>query len=132
MERCFNYANADFVLGFLAMVYAHYVNIMYLKWQIKTFSCSQVLPSLMRLLAQLVVRLPSNGQDMILNELYQHVAESDDVIRKPTLVSWLQSLSYLCYQNTSKKTPKGVGQVIHDSMSGATDSLTMNKISARL
>ncbi|XP_009766694.1 uncharacterized protein [Nicotiana sylvestris] len=92
----------------------------------------QVLPSLMKLLAQSVVRLPSNGQDMILNELYQHVAESDDVIRKPTLVSWLQSLSYLCYQNTSKKTPKGVGQVIHDSMSGATDSLTMNKISARL
>ncbi|XP_009586882.1 uncharacterized protein [Nicotiana tomentosiformis] len=92
----------------------------------------QVLPSLMRLLAQLVVRLPSNGQDMILNELYQHVAESDDVIRKPTLVSWLQSLSYLCYQNTSKKTPKGVAQVIHDSMSGTTDSLSMNKISARL
>ncbi|CAN4127470.1 unnamed protein product [Withania somnifera] len=92
----------------------------------------QVLPSLMKSLAQLVVKLPSSGQDMILNELYLQVAESDDVTRKPTLVSWLQSLSYLSYQNTSKKAPKGSAKEIHDSMSGATDSLSMNKISARL
>lgn len=93
---------------------------------------SQVLPSLMKSLAQLVVKLHSSAQDMILNELYQHVAESDDVTRKPTLVSWLQSLSYLSYQNTSKKTPKGAAKEIHDSMSGTTDSLSMNRISARL
>ncbi|KAM3321926.1 hypothetical protein P3S67_003077 [Capsicum chacoense] len=92
----------------------------------------QVLPSLMKSLAQLVVKLHSSAQDMILNELYQHVAESDDVTRKPTLVSWLQSLSYLSYQNTSKKTPKGAAKEIHDSMSGTADSLSMNRISARL
>ncbi|XP_060207197.1 uncharacterized protein LOC132635015 [Lycium barbarum] len=92
----------------------------------------QVLPSLMKSLAQLVIKLPSSGQNMVLNELYQHVAESDDVTRKPTLVSWLQSLSYLSYQNTSKKAPKGTTKEIHDSTSGTTDSLSMNKISARL
>ncbi|KAK4338338.1 hypothetical protein RND71_042825 [Anisodus tanguticus] len=92
----------------------------------------QVLPSLMKSLAQLVVKLPSSGQDMILNEIYQHVAESDDVTRKPTLVSWLQSLSYLSYQNTSKKAAKGAAKEIHDSMSGTADSLSMDKISARL
>lgn len=53
----------------------------------------------MKLLAQLVVQLPKDGQIMVLNELYSLVAESDDVTRKPTLVSWLQSLSYL---STSK------------------------------
>lgn len=52
----------------------------------------------MRLLAQLIVQLPEDGQTLVLNELYTMVAESDDVTRKPTLVSWLQSLSYLCFQ----------------------------------
>lgn len=52
----------------------------------------------MKLLAQLIIQLPKDGQDMVLNELYSHVAESDDVTRKPTLVSWLQSLSYLTSQ----------------------------------
>ncbi|KAI4370047.1 hypothetical protein MLD38_018434 [Melastoma candidum] len=61
----------------------------------------QVLPDLMKLLAQLVVQLPSDGQTMILNYLYAIVAESDDLTRKPTLVSWLQSLSYICSQNNS-------------------------------
>lgn len=92
----------------------------------------QVLPSLMKSLAQLIVKLPSSGQDLILNELYHHVAESDDVTRKPTLVSWLQSLSYLSYQNTSKKAPKRSAKETHDSMSGITDSLSLNKISPRL
>ncbi|TMX01714.1 hypothetical protein EJD97_023819 [Solanum chilense] len=92
----------------------------------------QVLPSLMKSLAQLVVTLPLSGQDIILNELYQHVAESDDVTRKPTMVSWLQSLSYLSYQSTSKRAPKVAAKGLHDSMSGTTGSLSMNKISARL
>lgn len=55
----------------------------------------------MKQLAQLIAQLPKDGQNMILNELYSQVAESDDVTRKPTLVSWLQSLSYLCFQETS-------------------------------
>ncbi|GAB4856971.1 hypothetical protein Ancab_014884 [Ancistrocladus abbreviatus] len=62
----------------------------------------QVLPELMKLLAQLIIQLPRGGQDMALNELYILVAESDDVTRKPTLVSWLHSLSYICSQGTSR------------------------------
>lgn len=62
---------------------------------------TQVLPEMMKLLAQLIIQLPKDGQNMVLNELYALVAESDDVIRKPTLVSWLQSLSFLCSQATA-------------------------------
>lgn len=72
----------------------------------------QVLPSLMKLLAQEIVQLPAIGQNTILNQLYQHVAESDDVTRKPTLVSWLQSLSYLCAQGTPKKSSTFVGEAL--------------------
>lgn len=57
----------------------------------------------MKSLAQLIVQLPSNGQNMILNQLYEQIAESDDVIRKPALVSWVQSMSYLCSQGTDRK-----------------------------
>lgn len=67
----------------------------------------QVLPVLMKLLAQLIVQLPKSRQTPVLNELYQQVAESDDVIRKPTFVSWLQSLSYLCSQDTDKSVADG-------------------------
>lgn len=67
----------------------------------------QVLPVLMKLLAQLIVQLPKSRQTPVLNELYQQVAESDDVIRKPTFVSWLQSLSYLCSQDTGKSVADG-------------------------
>ncbi|PWA93526.1 transposase, mutator type [Artemisia annua] len=66
----------------------------------------QVLPSLMKLLAQLVVQLPEDGQNMVLNDLYVQVADSDDVTRKPALVSWVQSLSYLSSQATISKAPK--------------------------
>lgn len=52
----------------------------------------------MKSLAQLIIQLPKTGQTMVLNELYAQVAESDDVTRKPTSVSWLQSLSYLSSQ----------------------------------
>ncbi|XP_073135312.1 uncharacterized protein [Henckelia pumila] len=72
----------------------------------------QVLPSLMKSLAQLIVQLPVNGQNMLLNQLYQQIAESDDVIRKPALISWLQSLSYLCSQGLGKKEPGLVGDSI--------------------
>ncbi|KAG8645426.1 hypothetical protein MANES_10G064500v8 [Manihot esculenta] len=64
----------------------------------------QVLPNLMKLSAQLIIQLPKDGQNVVLNDLYNQVAESDDVTRKPTLVSWLQSLSYLCSQATSRST----------------------------
>lgn len=60
----------------------------------------------MKLFAQLVVELPQDGQNMVLNELYSQVAESDDVTRKPTLVSWVQSLSYLCFQGVTSRKQK--------------------------
>ncbi|XP_058104693.1 uncharacterized protein LOC131248431 [Magnolia sinica] len=67
----------------------------------------QVLPDLLKLLAQLIVQLPKDGQNMVLDEIYSQVAESDDVTRKPILVSWVQSLSYLCSQ---KVAPSGKNQ----------------------
>ncbi|EXC33992.1 hypothetical protein L484_007549 [Morus notabilis] len=93
----------------------------------------QVLPDLMKLLAQLIVQLPKDGQNMVLNDLYSLVAESDDVTRKPTLVSWLQSLSYLCFQSstenlTSKR--KENGEKI--SYVQRKDQVTHNILNARL
>ncbi|GMH29815.1 hypothetical protein Nepgr_031658 [Nepenthes gracilis] len=58
----------------------------------------QVLSELMKLLAGLTIRLPKDGQNIVLDDLYALVAELDDVTRKPALVSWLTSLSYLCSQ----------------------------------
>ncbi|ESR34214.1 hypothetical protein CICLE_v10006576mg [Citrus x clementina] len=68
----------------------------------KNWQGEQVLSNLMKLLAQLIMKLPKDGQNLVLNELFSLVAESDDVTCKPTLVSWLQSLSYLCSQDTSR------------------------------
>uniref|UniRef100_A0A5B6ZQY1 Uncharacterized protein n=1 Tax=Davidia involucrata TaxID=16924 RepID=A0A5B6ZQY1_DAVIN len=93
----------------------------------------QVLPSLMKLLAQMIVQLPKDGQNMVLNELYAQVAESDDVTRKPTLVSWLQSLSYLCSQSPSRgATSKGVGHEVNAASASSMDALSLNRINARL
>ncbi|PWA84687.1 hypothetical protein CTI12_AA157350 [Artemisia annua] len=47
-----------------------------------------------------------DGQNMVLNDLYAQVADSDDVTRKPSLMSWVQSLSYLSSQATISKAPK--------------------------
>ncbi|CAA0333754.1 unnamed protein product [Arabidopsis thaliana] len=67
----------------------------------------QVLPYLMKSLAQLVIKLPKERQNVVLGELYGQVAESDDVIRKPSLVSWLQSLNYLCSNNRTEVLASG-------------------------
>ncbi|XP_020597892.1 uncharacterized protein LOC110037559 [Phalaenopsis equestris] len=64
----------------------------------------QVLPYLLKQLAEFILQLPEDGQNATLDELYVQVAESDDVTRKPVLVSWLQSLSYLCSQKVSSRT----------------------------
>lgn len=80
----------------------------------------------MKLLAQLIVEVPVNGQNMILNQLYQQIAESEDVIRKPALVSWVQSLSYLC---SHKKIPESVGEASSGTM---TSSVSMNGVCSRL
>jgi hypothetical protein len=61
----------------------------------------------MKSLAQLVIKLPKERQNVVLGELYGQVAESDDVIRKPSLVSWLQSLNYLCSNNRTEVLASG-------------------------
>ena len=71
----------------------------------------------MKLLAQLITKLPQDAQYVVLNELYSQVADSDDVIRKPTLVPWLQSLSYLC--------TKSAHQSATSKESKSEDSLTL-------
>ncbi|CAA7043193.1 unnamed protein product [Microthlaspi erraticum] len=68
----------------------------------------QVLPYLMKSLAQLILKLPKERQNMVLGELYSQVAESDDVIRKPSLVSWLQSLNYVCSNNRTTGSTSGL------------------------
>lgn len=74
-----------------------------------SFSWFQVLPDLMKLLAQLLVELPKEGQNVVLNELYAQVAESDDVTRKPPLVSLMHYVSYHCSQSTIGSSPsKGI------------------------
>jgi hypothetical protein len=91
----------------------------------------QVLPSLMKQLAQLIVQLPKDKQNVVLNELYQQVAKSDDVTRKPTLVSWLQSLSYFCSQDTNNRVSKGKGSQA-DAVARSMSFLNLNRISSRL
>lgn len=89
----------------------------------------QVLPSLMKQLAQLIVQLPVDKHNVVLNDLYQQIADSDDVIRKPTLVSWVQSLSYLSSQDTNKRISKGKESKAH----GAASIMgILNGISSRL
>jgi hypothetical protein len=69
-------------------------------------SLLQSFPYLLKELAQLVTLLPKEGQDAVLDDMHTHVAESDDVTRKPVLVSWLQSLSYLSSQSSRESHSK--------------------------
>ncbi|XP_042503714.1 uncharacterized protein LOC122080898 [Macadamia integrifolia] len=93
----------------------------------------QVLPNLMKLLAQLIIQLPKAGQNVILDELYAQVAESVDVTRKPTLVSWLQSLSYICSQASgSSETTTGGKNKRNDTSRWSIGNLGFDRISSRL
>ncbi|KAL6957984.1 hypothetical protein U1Q18_042130 [Sarracenia purpurea var. burkii] len=93
----------------------------------------QVLPSLMKQLAELISIFPRDGQNMVLNELYSLVAESDDVTRKPALVSWLQSLSYICSQViSSRPKSKVIGCEENAAFTGNSGELSFNRINARL
>ncbi|XP_061337392.1 uncharacterized protein LOC133284405 isoform X2 [Gastrolobium bilobum] len=93
----------------------------------------QVLPNLMKLLAQLITTLPQDAQNIVLNELYSQVADSDDVIRKPTLVSWLQSLSYLCTK-TSNQNGASKNNKSEDNLTSAyiADPLSGGRLTAQL
>ncbi|XP_047163000.1 uncharacterized protein LOC124832765 [Vigna umbellata] len=93
----------------------------------------QVLSDLMKLLAQLITKLPRDAQNIVLNELYSQVADSDDVVRKPTLVSWLQSLSFLCTkatdQNAANRKSETGGSLTFASIADPSNS---GRITARL
>lgn len=94
----------------------------------------QVFPYLLKQLAEFVVQLPKQGQSVLLDEMYTQVAESDDVTRKPVLVSWLQSLSYLCSQKETNSVEKRTNARSHDEVALLTGvgSLGLHKTSARL
>lgn len=112
-------------------------------WEESTEPCKKISDLLLRLiflidiqsfsyllkeLAEFVTWLPKEGQDVLLDDMHASVADSDDVIRKPVLVSWLQSLSYISSQahvhesrNNAKNAPS-TGRV----------ELTLNRTVARL
>lgn len=110
---------------------------MWRSWEGSTEPCKKILDLLLRLiflvdiqsfpyllkeLAEFVSLLPKEGQDVLLDDMHAHVAESDDVTRKPVLVSWLQSLSYISSQATRHKSLDNVG----------SDELNLNRTMARL
>ncbi|PKU73114.1 hypothetical protein MA16_Dca016181 [Dendrobium catenatum] len=85
-----------------------------------------VLPYLLKRLAEFILQLPEDGKKVMLDELYAQVAESDDVARKPVLVSWLQSLSYLCSQkDTLRNHPKNL-------ISPSNTAVSMNGTSGQI
>ncbi|KAG5033539.1 hypothetical protein JHK85_017521 [Glycine max] len=93
----------------------------------------QVLPDLMKLLAQLITKLPRDAQNIVLNELYSQVADSDDVVRKPTLVSWLQSLSYLCTKATNQNAANRKSESEDNpTLSSIADPYNSGRATARL
>ncbi|KAK7401479.1 hypothetical protein VNO78_12997 [Psophocarpus tetragonolobus] len=93
----------------------------------------QVLPDLMKLLAHLITKLPRDAQNIVLNELYSQVADSDDVVRKPTLVSWLQSLSYLCMNATNLDAAYRKSESeINPTLASIADPLNSGRTTARL
>ena len=68
---------------------------------------AQVLPDLLKLLAQLIIGFPRYVRNTLLGEAYDLVASFDDAIRNPILVPWLQSLSLICSQlNLGPSTSK--------------------------
>jgi len=88
----------------------------------------QSFPYLLKELAELVTLLPKEGQDVLLDDMHAHVAESDDVTRKPVLVSWLQSLSYISSQSSRSESLSKAS----NASSVASDELTLNRTMARL
>ncbi|XP_027329755.1 uncharacterized protein LOC113846085 isoform X2 [Abrus precatorius] len=93
----------------------------------------QVLPDLMKLLAQLITKFPQDAQNIVLNELYSQVADSDDVVRKPTLVSWLQSLSYLCTKTTNQNAAYHKSESEDNlTLAGIAEPLNSGRATARL
>ncbi|CAL4890341.1 unnamed protein product [Urochloa decumbens] len=87
----------------------------------------QSFPYLLKELAEFVTLLPKEGQDALLDDMHAHVAESDDVTRKPVLVSWLQSLSYISSQSSRSESRRATS-----AASVASHELSLNRTMARL
>ncbi|XP_015688437.2 uncharacterized protein LOC102713243 [Oryza brachyantha] len=92
----------------------------------------QSFPYLLKELAEFVSLLPKEGQDVLLDDMHAHVAESDDVTRKPVLVSWLQSLSYISSQSTRRKSLDKDADKDADACSVGSDQLSLSRTMARL
>lgn len=88
----------------------------------------QSFPYLLKELAEFVTLLPKEAQDVLLDDMHAHVAESDDVTRKPVLVSWLQSLSYISSQSSRSESRSKATS----ASSVGSDELTLNRTMARL
>jgi hypothetical protein len=80
-------------------------------------------------LAELVMSLAKEGQDAILDDMHAHVAESDDVTRKPVLVSWLQSLCYMSSQSSCNE-PRDKATAAASSV--GNEQLSLARTMARL
>uniref|UniRef100_A0A0A9ED03 Uncharacterized protein n=1 Tax=Arundo donax TaxID=35708 RepID=A0A0A9ED03_ARUDO len=91
----------------------------------------QSFPYLLKELAEFVISLPKEGQDALLDDMHAHVAESDDVTRKPVLVSWLQSFSYISSQSTESSHSESHSKATSVS-SVASDELSLDRTMARL
>ncbi|KAI4979373.1 hypothetical protein ZWY2020_016126 [Hordeum vulgare] len=112
-------------------------------WEESTEPCKKILDLLLRLiflvdiqsfshllkeLAEFVTSLPKEGQDVLLDDMHAHVAESDDVVRKPVLVSWLQSLSYISSQADVRESHNNT----KNARSAGGVELSLNRTIARL
>ncbi|CAO2041255.1 unnamed protein product [Urochloa humidicola] len=92
----------------------------------------QSFPYLLKELAEFVTLLPKEGQDALLDDMHAHVADSDDVTRKPVLVSWLQSLSYISSQSSRSESRSKATTTTTGAASVASDELSLNRTMARL
>ncbi|XP_078442191.1 obscurin-like protein isoform X2 [Wolffia australiana] len=81
-------------------------------WQDDAQPCRNLSDLLLRLINLVDIQLPREGQNLILGELHALVAGSDDVTRKPTLVSWVQSLSYLSSQANPALSLKNANETL--------------------
>ncbi|CAM0947424.1 unnamed protein product [Alopecurus aequalis] len=112
-------------------------------WEESTEPCKKVSDLLLRLiflvdiqsfsyllkeLAEFVTWLPKEGQNVLLDDMHAHVADSDDVIRKPVLVSWLQSLSYISSQADVRESRNNA----KNTRSTGGVELSLNRTVARL
>ncbi|XP_068634829.1 uncharacterized protein [Aristolochia californica] len=92
----------------------------------------QILPDLLKLVAQFITQLPQDGQNLVLDKIYSLVEESDDVTRKPSLVSWLHSVSYLCSTSRGKHIHSTTATAVGNSGENDSETISLNRTRARM